>query len=126
MTKNKKNTLLSETNSYLSGIYTDQYQLAMSQAYFLNGMHNEKAVFDYFFRKLPFDGGYAVFAGLETLLETLHNLRFDEKDIRFLKELGLNEGYIEYLKDFKFRGKLYSVLEGEIVFSGEPVVRVEA
>ncbi len=109
-----------------TGTYTDQYQLTMGQVYFLKGHTQHTAIFDYFFRKLPFEGGYAVFAGLETLLEALKNLRFDEKDLIFLKELGLNGDYIKYLKDFRFSGTIYSVREGEIVFSEEPVVRVEA
>jgi nicotinate phosphoribosyltransferase len=61
-----------------TGTYTDQYQLAMAQVYFLEGHKGERAVFDYFFRKLPFGGGYAIFAGLEDLLAVLANLRFDE------------------------------------------------
>lgn len=109
-----------------TGTYTDQYQLTMGQVYFLKGHTHHTAIFDYFFRKLPFEGGYAVFAGLETLLEALKNLQFEEKDISFLKELGLNSDYIEYLKGFRFTGRIHSVQEGEIVFAGEPVVRVEA
>lgn len=109
-----------------TGTYTDQYQLTMGQVYFLRGHTQHTAIFDYFFRKLPFEGGYAVFAGLETLLKALKDLTFDEKDIVFLKELGLNSDYIEYLKEFRFTGTIYSAQEGEIVFAGEPVVRVEA
>lgn len=109
-----------------TGTYTDQYQLTMGQVYYLKGHTGHIACFDYFFRKLPFNGGFAVFAGLETLLTTLKKLRFDEQDIQFLKELGLHDDYLEYLKQFQFRGKIYSMQEGEIVFAGEPVVRVEA
>ena len=109
-----------------TGTYTDQYQLTMGQVYFLKGHTHHPAVFDYFFRKLPFEGGYAIFAGLENLLEILKDLRFDEKDISFLKKLGLNEDYINYLKDFHFTGKVYAMREGEIVFPGEPIVRIEA
>jgi nicotinate phosphoribosyltransferase len=109
-----------------TGTYTDQYQLTMGQVYFLKGHTRHTAVFDYFFRKLPFEGGYAVFAGLENLLEILKDLKFDEKDIQFLKELGLNKNYIEYLKDFRFNGTVYSMREGEVVFPTEPVVRIEA
>ena len=53
--------------------YTDKYQLSMSQVYFLKGQTGNKAIFDYFFRKLPYGGGYAIFAGLEDLLNTLRN-----------------------------------------------------
>ena len=59
--------------------YTDQYQITMSQVYFHKGLQDETAVFDYFFRKLPFDGGYAVFAGLGDFLKAVEQLRFDEE-----------------------------------------------
>lgn len=109
-----------------TGTYTDQYQLTMGQVYFLKGHAGHQAVFDYFFRKLPFDGGYAIFAGLENLLDILENLKFSDDDIKFLKSLHLDKSYLEYLRSFKFRGRIYSVAEGEVVFPGEPIVRVEA
>ena len=109
-----------------TGTYTDQYQITMGQVYFLKGHTGQEAVFDYFFRKLPFDGGYAVFAGLQNLLEILEDLHFSEEDIRFLESLKLDPRYLEYLRNFKFRGKIFSVAEGEVVFPGEPLVRVEA
>ncbi|MGM0649371.1 MAG: nicotinate phosphoribosyltransferase [Bacteroidota bacterium] len=118
--------MLSETNGYLSGTYTDQYQLAMSQAYYLNGMHHDDAIFDYFFRKLPFDGGYAVFAGLETLLDALENLTFTPQDMEFLSRQDFDKGFLDYLKDFRFNGNVYSTTEGDIVFSTRPVLTVEA
>lgn len=109
-----------------SGTYTDQYQLAMGQVYFKKGETDRVAVFDYFFRKLPFQGGFAIFAGLETLLDVLENFHFSEKDLNFLKDQNLDREYLDYLKDFRFRGKIYSIREGDLIFPGEPVVRVEA
>lgn len=109
-----------------SGAYTDLYQLTMAQSYYLNGDGNEAAIFDYFFRKLPFEGGYAVFAGLEVLLEVLEELRFDPGDISFLKNLGFNEEFLAYLQDFRFSGRIYSTQEGDIVFPVRPVLTVEA
>jgi nicotinate phosphoribosyltransferase len=109
-----------------TGTYTDQYQLAMGQVYFQKKQQGNKATFDYFFRKLPFEGGYAVFAGLETILEVLKDFRFSEKDIDFLKHQGFESDYLEYLKDFRFSGDIYSVPEGEVVFPTEPIVRIEA
>lgn len=109
-----------------SGTYTDQYQLTMGQVYFKKNLTTEKAVFDYFFRKLPFGGGYAVFAGLETLLDILKDFRFSEKDLEYLHSLNLDTDYLEYLRGFKFQGEIYSVREGELVFPGEPIVWVEA
>lgn len=109
-----------------TGSYTDLYQLTMSQVYFLKGHENHIAVFDYFFRKLPFSGGYAVFAGLGDLLEILENLRFDDQDIDFLREQGLYPKFLNYLEDFRFRGNVYSAPEGNPVFPALPVVSVEA
>ncbi len=106
--------------------YTDLYQLTMAQAYFLKGQKENNAVFDYFFRKLPFEGGYAIFAGLEDLLNTLQVLRFDKRDLDFLKEKGFHSDFIRFLKDFRFSGNIYSSSEGDIVFPIRPVLQVEA
>lgn len=106
--------------------YTDQYQLAMAQVYFQKGQREHRAVFDYFFRKEPFSGGYAIFAGLEDLLEIIANLRFSEEDIEYLGEQGFQQDFLEYLKDFQFRGNIYSVAEGDVVFATRPVLQVEA
>ena len=105
--------------------YTDQYQLTMSQVYFLKGQKNNRAVFDYFFRKLPFGGGYAIFAGLEDLLNTIEILRFDKKDLDFLKA-QFHPGFIDYLKKFRFTGNIYTSCEGDIVFPTRPILQVEA
>jgi nicotinate phosphoribosyltransferase len=109
-----------------TGTYTDKYQLAMSQVYFLKGQKDTSAVFDYFFRKLPFNGGYAIFAGLENLLDTLCTLHFDKDDLEYLKELGYNADFIKYLKEFRFSGNIYSSDEGDTVFPVRPVLQVEA
>lgn len=109
----------------ITGTYTDQYQLTMGQAYFLKGKADDLAVFDYFYRKRPFSGGYAVFAGLEDILEVAEHLRFDEKDLAYLKQQGFDKDYIAYLKDFKFKGTIYAANEGEVVFPVSPILRVE-
>ena len=106
--------------------YTDQYQITMSQVYFHKGLQDETAVFDYFFRKLPFDGGYAVFAGLEDFLKAVEQLRFDEKDLKFLKHEGMDQEFLDYLKDFRFTGTIYASNEGDLIFPNRPVVSVEA
>ena len=106
--------------------YTDKYQLTMSQVYFLKGQKKTKAVFDYFFRNLPFGGGYAIFAGLEDLMGTLDILRFDNYDLEYLKELGYHSDFISYLKQFRFSGNIYSSKEGDIVFPVRPVLQIEA
>lgn len=109
-----------------SATYTDQYQLAMSEVYFKNGQKEHTAVFDYYFRKLPYNGGYAIFAGLQDLLKIIEGLRFNEKDLEYLKEQDFDPDFLEYLKDFKFRGNIYSVLEGDVVFPTRPILQVEA
>jgi nicotinate phosphoribosyltransferase len=106
--------------------YTDQYQLSMALVYFRRGKPGSRAVFDYFFRKLPFNGGYAVFAGLDDLIDVLENLKFDSKDLLFLKEYGFPDDFLEYLSEFRFRGNICSCHEGELVFPTMPVLQVEA
>lgn len=105
--------------------YTDQYQLTMSQVYFLKGQKNSRAVFDYFFRSLPFNSGYALFAGLEDLLNTLETLTFDPEDLEFLKEKGFHPEFIAYLKQFRFNGTIYSSHEGDLIFPTRPILQVE-
>ncbi|HOW08507.1 MAG TPA: nicotinate phosphoribosyltransferase [Bacteroidales bacterium] len=109
-----------------TGLYTDQYQLTMAQAYYMKGQKVNITVFDYFFRKLPFSGGYVVFAGLEVLLDVLENLRFDKNDLEFLKEKGFNRDFISFLEKFRFTGNIYSAREGDLVFPVRPVLQVEA
>lgn len=106
--------------------YTDQYQLTMAQVYFQKGHKDEKAVFDYFFRKLPFGGGYAIFAGLEELLDILEDLHFSKDDLEFLNENGFPAEFLKYLKDFRFKGTIRSCLEGDIIFPTRPILQVEA
>ncbi len=108
-----------------SGLYTDLYELTMVQGYVLTGKADSPACFDYFFRENPFKGGYVLFAGLNDLMEVLENMSFDEEDIAYLKTLGFKEPFLEYCKKFKFKGKLFSVREGEVIFPLEPVMRVE-
>ena len=105
--------------------YTDLYQLSMAQVYF-NKNQNQQAVFDYFFRKLPFNGGYAIFAGLEEIISIIEELRFSERDIAYLKEHDFEPEFLAYLKDFRFRGTINAMQEGEIVFPTAPVLQVEA
>ena len=109
-----------------SGSYTDQYQLTMAQVYFLKGQQNNTAIFDYFFRKLPFGSGYAIFAGLADLLAILENYHFNEQDLEFLQSKGMHPKFLEYLKNFCFKGTIYASFEGDLVFPTSPVVTIEA
>ncbi len=105
--------------------YTDYYELTMAQGYFLAGMHERRATFDYFFRKVPFDGGYVVFAGLKELIETIKHLIFSEQEIEYLVKEGFSDDFIQYLRNFEFKGNIWSAREGELIFPNEPVLRVE-
>ena len=105
--------------------YTDLYQLSMAQVYF-NKNQNQQAVFDYFFRKLPFKGGYAIFAGLEEILSIIEDLRFSNEDIEYLKQHHFEPEFLNYLRNFRFRGTINSVAEGEFVFPTAPILQVEA
>ena len=106
-------------------LYTDYYELTMAQGYFLAGRQDEKASFDYFFRDIPFEGGYVIFAGIADLLKTLKNFRFHEDEIAYLAEQGFRQDFLNYLRDFELTADIYSAKEGEIIFPREPIVRVE-
>jgi len=109
----------------ITATYTDQYELVMGQAYFLAGRKDQQAIFDYFYRKMPFNGGYTVFAGLPDLLAILENFRFDGTDLDFLRAQNFHPEYLAYLKDFHFSGTIYSIPEGDLVFPASPILRVE-
>lgn len=109
----------------INGLYTDFYELTMAQGYFACGKKNQQVSFDYYFRTNPYKGGFTVFAGLHDFLEMLRAFTYSDSEIDFLAKQGLDERFLEYLSGFRFRGKIYSVREGEIVFPNEPLVRVE-
>lgn len=109
-----------------SATFVDQYELAMGQVYFQLGRLHEKATFDYFFRKIPFNSGYVIFAGLNDILEILEKLKFNEDDLEFLAKLHFDHDYLNFLKNFRFTGNVYACEEGEVVFPQEPIVRIEA
>ncbi len=109
----------------LTSTYTDLYQLTMGQVHYLNNHHEHDAVFDYFFRKLPYKGGYAIFAGLQDLLETLETWTFLPSELDYLKKIGLNDSFVNSLDGFRFKGSIHSVKEGEVVFPQVPSIRVE-
>jgi nicotinate phosphoribosyltransferase len=108
-------------------LHTDLYQINMVETYWRDGIHNRKAVFELYFRKLPFGNGYGVFAGLERILQFVKNFKFSKSDIDYLREeLGYKEDFLEYLSKLRFTGSIRSMKEGELVFGNEPILRVEA
>ena len=110
----------------VSGLITDLYALTMMQGYYLHDA-NPEVVFDMFYRHQPFSGGFSVFAGLDDLLSSLENLQFSKNNIAYLESLGLfKKPFLDFLKDFTFGGGVYAMREGDIVFPGEPLLRIHA
>ncbi|MDR1419812.1 MAG: nicotinate phosphoribosyltransferase [Treponema sp.] len=113
------------TQKNSSALFTDFYSLTMAQGYWKKNM-NHRAVFEMFFRRSPFGGGYAIFAGLGTLLENLQSFSFSREDIEYLDSLGCFEkAFTESLGGFRFKGSLRAMDEGTAVFPQEPLIRVE-
>jgi len=105
----------------------DFYELTMANGYFVKGLKEKKVVFDMFYRKNPDKGGFVVFAGLEQLIEYINQMHFTEGDIDYLRSRKMfDEGFLEYLRDFKFRGTVESVKEGTIVYPDTPLITVTA
>ncbi|MEJ2199887.1 MAG: nicotinate phosphoribosyltransferase [Desulfuromonadaceae bacterium] len=109
-----------------SPLLTDLYELTMMAGYFEHNMHEKPACFDLFFRSTPFQGGYAVFAGLEPALRYLQQLRFADEDLTYLQSLGIFQPrFLDYLREFRFRCRVTAPPEGTLVFANEPLVSVE-
>ena len=105
----------------------DLYEMTMANGYFANQEEPQKVVFDVFYRKNPDQGGYAIFAGLEQIIEYVENLHFDSEDIAYFRSLNLfSEEFLEYLKDFRFTGDIYAFPEGTVMYPNEPIITVVA
>lgn len=107
-------------------LHTDLYQINMMQTYWELGRADRNAVFECYFREMPFENGYAIFAGLERLVHYLEELHFSESDLQYLREMGgYPEDFLQYLADFEFKCTVRSAKEGDLVFANEPIVQVE-
>ncbi|MEZ4440274.1 MAG: nicotinate phosphoribosyltransferase [Polyangiaceae bacterium] len=112
-------------------LQTDLYQLTMAAGYFHGGLAHTRATCEMFVRRLPRARRYLVAAGVEQAIDGILSMRFDEADIAWLSELpalkdAMNEGFADYLRDYRFRGAIWAVPEGTTVFAGTPLLRVEA
>ncbi len=117
---------MNDNKTHMSALFTDFYELTMAQGYWKNHM-DSPAVFDMFFRRNPFNGGFSVFAGLETLIGYVTNFSFSADDIAYLRTIGIFEdGFLDYLKDFRFTGDMYAMTEGSVIFPNEPLIRIHA
>lgn len=113
-------------------LLTDLYQLTMAYGYFRSGMMNHEAVFHLFFRRNPFEGGYAIAAGLANAIEFIENFQFDKSDLDYIASLKgddnkalFDKEFLQYLKKFKFTVDVDAVPEGTVVFPQEPLIRVK-
>ncbi len=105
----------------------DFYEMTMSNGYFEAGMADQTVYFDVFYRRNPDNGGYAIAAGLEQIIEYINDLHFDDDDIEYLRSQKLfGEEFLAYLRNFKFTGDIWAVPEGTVVFPGEPLLTVRA
>jgi nicotinate phosphoribosyltransferase len=110
-------------------LMVDLYQLTMAAGYFKHGLHDKRVSFELFFRRLPENRRYMVAAGLETCLTYLRSLCFTESQIAYLREVpalrsAMSFEFIEFLRDFRFRGDVHAMPEGTVCFQNEPIVRV--
>lgn len=105
----------------------DFYELTMSNGYFVKGMKDKKVVFDMFYRKNPDEGGFVIAAGLEQLVGYIQKLSFTDYDIEYLRSKKIfDEGFLDFLRNFQFKGDIYAVPEGTIVYPNTPIVTVVA
>ncbi len=107
------------------GLATDLYELTMAQSYLEHGK-TANAVFSLFVRKLPHNRNFLISCGLETLLEYLERFRFSDRELRYLKELNIfSDSFLDYLREYEFRGSIYAIPEGRVFFQNEPVIQIE-
>ena len=99
-------------NPYNYTMLCDYYELTMGNGYFVSGMKDKISYFDLFFRDVPDEGGFAICCGLSQVIEYIKDLHFSDEDIEFLRSKNtFDEGFLEYLRDFKFTGDIYAVPE---------------
>lgn len=104
----------------------DFYEFTMSNGYFQNQMKDKEVVFDMFFRRVPEDGGYALMAGLEQVVEYIEELKFTQDDIAYLRTKKIfSEEFLEYLSNFRFSSSVWAVPEGTPIFPMEPIIIVK-
>ena len=105
----------------------DFYEMTMSYGYFHQNHGDVRVAFDLFFRSVPDKGGYAVFAGLEHVIEFVENLAFSDEDIDYFRAQNLfSEEFLSFLRGFRFRGDIYAVPEGTIIYPNEPLMTIVA
>ena len=108
-------------------LMTDFYELTMAQTYYKEGKKDEILFFDIFFRENPFHGGYTLSGGLEEIIEYIKNFKFYDDDIKYLSSLNtFDSDFLNYLKTLRFKGDIYAIPDGTIIFPNEPIITVKA
>lgn len=109
-----------------NALIEDAYHVTMGQALFNAGRHDKKATFDYFYRTPPYGRKNIIVAGLKAFIEGLSHFKFTDQDIEYLRSTGIfSEDYLQYLRNFEFRGNIDALEEGSVAFPGEPIIRVQ-
>ncbi len=104
---------------------TDFYEITMANGFFVAGQGDKTVYFDMFFRTIPDDGGLAIMAGVEQVINYMKNLSFTEEDLTYLREKKMfDERFLDYLRNFRFCCDVWAVPEGTPVFPHEPIVTV--
>ena len=105
----------------------DFYEMTMANGYFLSGDKDSIVAFDVFYRQNPDEGGFAIFAGLEQVIEYVENLHFTEEDVAYFRDQKIfSEEFLHFLQEFHFRGDIYALPEGTVMYPNEPVLTVVA
>jgi nicotinate phosphoribosyltransferase len=114
------------------GLLTDLYQLTMAYGYWKSGKAEQEAVFNLYFRKHPFQGGYTVACGLSSVIDYLNEYRVDESDLDYIASLEGSDGkplfepgFLDYLRSMELKCSIDAVPEGTVVFPNEPLLRVQ-
>ena len=122
----RKDSIMKDISRNLTMLF-DFYELTMSNGYFENGMQDKIVYFDVFYRNNPDNGGFAIAAGLEQVVEYINNLRFTEEDVAYLRSKNcFCEEFLEFLLNFRFEGDIWAIPEGTPIFPMEPAIVVRA
>ncbi|WP_304067390.1 nicotinate phosphoribosyltransferase [Megamonas hypermegale] len=105
----------------------DFYEFTMGNGYLKNSLHKRNTYFDVFFRNIPDNGGFAIAAGLQQVIEYIEDLHFNKEDIEYFRSKNIfSDDFLDYLKDFRFTGDIYAVPEGTCIFPREPIMTIKA
>ena len=114
------------------GLLTDLYQLTMAYGYWKSGKAEQEAVFNLYFRKHPFQGGFTIACGLSSVIDYLNEYRFDEEDLEYVGSLTGSDGqklfepgFLDYLRSMELQCSVDAVPEGTVVFPNEPLLRIQ-